>query len=181
VDALETLLREIAPPVSARDATVARLRQEGLLPGASASSVTAAWQPAPVARRLVELAAVALAAFVLGRFWPSDTAPVLPATRPEFVLLLYGAESPPEAEAARVTEYGAWARELAQTGRRVAGERLGDASWVAGSRPTGPAHDPILGYFVVEAEDEREAVGLAEHHPHVRHGGWIEVRPIGSR
>jgi hypothetical protein len=133
-----------------------------------------------MARRLAELAALALVAFALGRFWPSDTTPVPPATRSEFVLLLYGAESPPEAEAARVTEYGAWARELAQTGRRVSGERLGDAAWAVGPAPADDARGAILGYFVIEAEDEREAVGLAERHPHLRHGGWIEVRPIGG-
>ena len=43
--------------------------------------------------------------------------------------------------------------------------------------PAGGA-ESVRGYFVIAARDEREALEIARGCPHLRHGGWIVVRPI---
>ncbi len=187
VDGLGSLAPEVAPPAPLREATAQRLRRYGLLADSAHPSVARGnggakappLQLARVARRLAELAAVALVAFAAGRFSAADGVVVTRDPAQEFVLLLYGAASAPGTEADRVAEYRAWAQELARNGRSVSGERLGAATWLVGSpQPFGDTSLRLQGYFIVGAADEREAVSLAERHPHVRHGGSIVVRRI---
>lgn len=107
-----------------------------------------------------------------------------PILEPRYALLIYTDAAveglPIGAEAEVVSEYTAWAREIRGSGREVTGERLLDENRMVapeGSRPTDSLE--LGGYFVVQASDFEEAVELAEGHPHIRRGGFIEVRPIG--
>jgi hypothetical protein len=100
---------------------------------------------------------------------------------PRYVLFLEGADSlSPAEESRRVSEYKSWARRVAGEGHLISGEklrpeilRLGDAP---GSSLSGG--ESVRGYFVIAARDDREALEIARGCPHLRHGGWIVVRPI---
>lgn len=109
----------------------------------------------------------------------SDTAP------PGFLLLLWEDErftrqAPPEGFA---EEYAAWARAVAGRGVGISGYELGPDRAVVGRSPSGvdadvvgvPPEGTVSGYFVVQVDDLAAARRLAEGHPHVAHGGWIEV------
>jgi hypothetical protein len=100
---------------------------------------------------------------------------------PRYVLVLEGPGEPPaDEEAQRVREYKLWARQVAAEGHLVSGEKLGPEALRLGipdGFPAGGA-ESVRGYFVIAARDEREALEIARGCPHLRHGGWIVVRPI---
>ncbi len=151
----EMLPREEQPPAALEDRVVTRLREEG------------AFQP-PVRRRLVTALAVAAAlviGFTAGLLVPRDTAP---AGR-MFVLLLHGGSD------GHVDEYRAWAVTLRDRDALVGGEKLKDTSTILGR---GSVNDAVRGYFVITAPDTAEAERIARECPHLRYGGWIEMREI---
>lgn len=79
-----------------------------------------------------------------------------------------------------VAEYSAWAGNLAQQGKLVLGEELGNQAWPLG-RSGGTGRDmaqTITGFFVLTARGEAEALAIARSCPHLRYGGGIVVRPI---
>lgn len=100
-----------------------------------------------------------------------------------YLLLLWEDEgftrrAPPNGFAA---EYASWARSVAGRGIDISGHELaperavvGRASSIEGAR----SEASVSGYFVVGVDDLEAARQLAEGHPHVGHGGWIEVAAI---
>jgi hypothetical protein len=157
--ALRGLPRELPPPshvASALSRAVSRRR-----------SASAAW-------RIGVAASLVIAAFAGGRFTAPRTPPPVAAGQ-EFAFLLYGGDT--GGADARAAEYGAWARELARTGRAVSGERLADAAWMAGAATIDAA--PLRGFFIVQAASSDEALELARRHPHAR-DGTVVVRPIDT-
>lgn len=96
----------------------------------------------------------------------------------------YRATDTPDAERARVAEYAAWARDLAEDGRFVEGEKLDVATERLGE-PAASRQDGevVAGFFVIEAASLQEALQVARTIPHLRYGGSVEVRriePTGS-
>jgi len=99
--------------------------------------------------------------------------------RPRYLLLLYDATaSTPQEEAARVSEYGAWARRLGAAGHLKAGEKLKDEAFVLGPAAREAEHGRLGGYFLVAAASLDEALAIARDCPHLRHGGRVVLRPI---
>jgi hypothetical protein len=123
-------------------------------------------------------------AFSLGR----AMAPRAPELSGAYLLLIESApDAPvmkPEEVAARVREYGAWARELREKNLLVSAEKLDEGgSVVLTSGTTAPlaaADNRFGGFFVVRAADMRSALSIARESPHVRLGGRIVVRRIAS-
>jgi len=103
------------------------------------------------------------------------------AALPRYVLFLEGPGEPAaDEEARRVQEYKLWARQVAAEGHLVSGEKLAPEAirlGISDGVPAGGA-ESVRGYFVIAARDEREALEIARGCPHLRHGGWIVVRPI---
>lgn len=106
-------------------------------------------------------------------------------TQEAYLLLLHGTASTPPPEGTtpvRIADYRRWAQNLDDGGHLVTARKLTDDTghWLAPSAL--PAERPnslsITGYFIVRAEDYNEAVRLARSSPHLRHGGFIEVRAI---
>ena len=158
--ALRGLPRELPPPshvASALSRVMSRRR-----------SASAAW-------RIAMAASLVIAAFAGGRLTAPRSAPPPVAAGQEFAFLLYGGVT--GGGDARAAEYGAWARELARSGRAVSGERLADAAWIAGLATTDAA--PLRGFFIVQASSPEEALELARRHPHAR-DGTVVVRPIDT-
>ena len=202
--ALDSLAREREAPAALEERTVCALRREGLLRRAPAPTrafhlptraVAGSRRPRP--RQVGFALAASLALFALGllvgsRWWPS------PAPRqsaqgdsPEFMLVLRplpaaAAGDSADAEAERVREYTAWAREARRAGL-VGGEKLKDEARVlraagdkldvaAGSESD--AGSGVSGYFIIRARDYEHAVSIARGCPHLKHGGTIEIRQI---
>jgi hypothetical protein len=169
--ALRSLAEGGMPPRALEQATVARLKERGLL------------SPPRRARSLWLLAAAAgialfCAGVLVGHRRPE--APSSAAERPRFVLFLYDAPSEPELTDAqmqeRVSEYRNWAIGLRQSGAEIRGEKLKTEGRRLGSASPGEA--PLGGYFIVSAKDWTAAMEIARSCPHLKHGGTIEVREV---
>jgi hypothetical protein len=108
--------------------------------------------------------------------------------RAGYMLLLWedAAFGAGEEPGALAEEYAAWAGRVAAAGVGIAGEELDPSrSWVSGDGVAGarPSSGDLRlgGYFLVDISDREAAMRLAESHPHVGHGGWVEVAPIVRR
>jgi hypothetical protein len=88
----------------------------------------------------------------------------------EFLLLLH--ETPESANRGSAEEYGRWAR---STGAMRDGEKLTDQVSVLGP---GHSDGSLAGFFKITARSRDEAEAIARTCPHLRYGGWIEVREI---
>ena len=89
-----------------------------------------------------------------------------------------------------LSEYQAFTQSIIQSGNFKAGDRLRPASTATTVRvkdgkvmttdgPFAETREQLGGYYLVEAKDLDEAIGIAARIPSVRHGyGAIEVRPI---
>jgi hypothetical protein len=174
-EAMRRLASGAPPPGDLEARTVERLRRAGLV-GAGRS-----WP-----RRWWLAAAAGVALFVAGLLVGSGAARPAPAPpAPSFVLLLYDpvpgppALSPAE-EGARVEEYRGWARRLRQQGVQIRGEHLeSESEWLGPA--AGRSEGLVLGgYFLVSTRNHAAALAVARTCPHLKHGGTIEVRPIGK-
>jgi hypothetical protein len=140
-------------------------------------------------------AAAAVLLFVAGLFAGRQTlggaAAASANTDPRYMLLLYSDERVIAGEQGvehdRVTEYGRWARSLAEGGRYVTGEELAKS----GTLLTAPASQPIaesdsltaaswrpVGFFVVSARSDADALAIARECPHLKYSGRVLVRRI---
>ncbi|MGD8330840.1 MAG: YciI family protein [Acidobacteriota bacterium] len=115
-------------------------------------------------------------------------------SQPSYVLVLHGtwpdgATITPEERQRRAAEYWGWTTELAEEGILMA---AGDLRWEPGER-LGPTGTPIpvsndeveapqylVGMLAVRAASYEDAVALAEQCPHLRYGGRVSVRRVGS-
>lgn len=167
--AINELRREIQPGSGLEFRVIRSLRESGLIAGRSRFLFAAA------------IAASILFGFVAGAlaFRPAGT----PSHGREFLLLLHaGREStqPGDLEIERrVGEYTAWARQLHHEGRLLGADKLTDDLTAVG--PAGTGGDPVEGYFRVTAKDQAEAMAIARNSPHLKYGGWIELREVDAR
>lgn len=113
------------------------------------------------------VAAALVAGFVAGRYEPASR------TGREFMLLLH--ETPASAGRGTVEEYSTWAR---NTSAMRDGEKLTDQVSVLGP---GRSDGSLAGFFRITARSREEAEAIARTCPHLRYGGWIEIREIYLR
>src|SRR5690348_5689643 len=171
------------PPRGLKGRIIQSLRDRGLL-----RSTRPVWRRMG---RTVGAIAAAILLFVTGVGIGRRS--VMPAadSRPSYILLLYEGRdfdldrSRPGDLAAHEAEYDAWARGLKARGVGVQGRALALTAHVLHDTPQGVqvesgavGRDDIDGFFIVHVTDEAEALALARTHPHLRHGGWIALRPI---
>ena len=175
LDRLRAVRVDGAPPRGLEEATVAALRERGLV--------------RPMPRRLAAAAAlVAVAAtLVVAVGWSvmhrsAAPAPV-PQASPRFVLLLYAGTDPiggtPDT---RRREYAQWVRDVAAGGAAISGEELSEnAREVPPRADAQPIAGPLpRGFFVVGAPDLDAAQRIASTCPHLRYGGRIVIKRIVS-
>lgn len=186
----------LQPPDDLEARVIARLRDAGLL----APAITQEVSMKTIHLRWSLAAAVLLAVGVAFGMQLSQQASVAaspvaetppPDTRPAFALMLYedaGYQAPvgEDEHAARVAEYGGWARKLAGEGRLVDGaELLNHGVLLHRERPRAdgvPGSDEglLAGYFVIRAASLEEAERVATDCPHLKYGGTVSVRPTGT-
>lgn len=132
-------------------------------------------------------AAAALIVFGVWKLLPArpDASPAA-APSPRFALLLHeppglGAGASADEIARIVAEYRDWSRGVAADGHMLDGEKLADREgwWLrdGSARPRGD-EGGLGGFFLIRAKDYDEALAIARGCPHLRHGGWIEVRRV---
>lgn len=112
---------------------------------------------------------------------------------PHYLLLLH--EKPtdvsqlsPDAIQAVIAEYVAWSQKVAGEGKLVGGQKLRDeggkhlngfgSEFRVTDGPFTEAKEVIGGTFTINASSYDEAVELARGCPHLKYGGWIEVREV---
>ena len=111
----------------------------------------------------------------------------------KYILLIYGSEAnatkrTPEEGMAAVKEYVAVAESLSQNGQMVVAERLQATSTATAVRvregktlatdgPFAETKEQLGGFYLIEAKDIDEAIGVAARLPGAR-SGCVEVRPI---
>jgi hypothetical protein len=112
---------------------------------------------------------------------------------PNYLLLLHEKPSDfsglsADAIQAVIAEYVAWSQKIAGKGKLVGGQKLKDEG---GKRLTGyreefrstdgpfaEAKEVIGGIFTIDAGSYDEAVEISKDCPHLKYGGWIEVREV---
>jgi hypothetical protein len=111
----------------------------------------------------------------------------------QYLLMIYASE-PAEAAmdparlSARIGEYGEFTKSIVHAGQYKAGERLKPTSMASTVRvrdgkvvitdgPFAETREQLGGYYLVEAKNLDEAIGLAARIPSAKDGS-IEVRPI---
>ena len=87
-----------------------------------------------------------------------------------------------------ISEYVSWSNEIAERGILIGGEKLADEGGkhlrnVDGDirvtdGPFAEVKEALGGYFAIKADDYDQAVEIASSCPHLKFGGWIEVREI---
>jgi hypothetical protein len=150
---------------------------------------------APVRRNrmlwLRAAAAVALLAtgWLAGRYAaPAATAAAADPVKPQYALLVKNNDTPPADGMQQFREYSAWIGNLKKE-RQAGGEALHGKAWrlhktdaavetTEYALKTSP--DDISGYFLFEAENEAEALKIAQTCPHLNYGGTLELRQILS-
>src|ERR1700674_1453850 len=186
--ALASLPRQRQPPADLEERVVRSLAARGYL--------RPEWRMRPaLIRAAAALAAAALlfaGGVLTGR---RETAPAAAAAGGRYILLLRADrtfKTPPGGHGALVEEYRSWARATRRAGAMEAGEELAGRGWLlagAGQEidlaaadtaapPPPGAGARIGGYFVIHAANAAQALQIARSCPHLRHGGWIELRPI---
>lgn len=111
----------------------------------------------------------------------------------KYLLLIYDNEQEwgaiPEAEKQKIyMEYGKLSEELVANGQFLSGSQLAPTSTATSVRvrddnqmvtdgPFAETHEQLGGYFLIEAKDLDEAIGLAGRVPSARMG-TVEVRPL---
>jgi hypothetical protein len=108
----------------------------------------------------------------------------------QFLLLLHedmqqmSALSPKEMEEL-ANAHMQWANQLAEAGHLIAGDGLKETSvYITGKESVvkdGPyleTKEIIGGYYLLQADDLQEVIGLAKQCPTHQYGGTTEIRPI---
>ena len=112
----------------------------------------------------------------------------------KYILLIYGSEaSAPQSTAEQAMavfkEYAAVADSLRTNGQYLAAERLQPISTATTVRvkdgktlttdgPFAETKEQLGGFYLIEAKDIDEAIGVAARLPAAKYGGCVEVRPI---
>jgi len=109
----------------------------------------------------------------------------------QYLLLIYSNEAAEEAEVDRaklMADYGAFTQGIVQSGHFKGADRLRpvadattvrvrDGKTLTTDGPFAETREQLGGYYLIEAKDLDEAVGIAAKVPSARHGS-IEVRPV---
>jgi hypothetical protein len=183
--AFDSLAKKASPPPFLEERVVDVLKSEKLIrPPAAAGWPRSAQVGIAVAAAMM-LVAVGI---VIGAKWLAA-----PRPRPQAEFMLVLRSTPKESAATssdevmkRVKEYSNWASAMREKGLMVGGEKLKDEARVltvtygrlSVIENQSPSENPIAGYFLIHAQDFRQATAIAQDCPHLRYGGTIEVRQI---
>jgi len=111
----------------------------------------------------------------------------------QYMLLIYENEAAsndmtPEQMGAMFEEYGTFTKSIVESGHFKSGDalqpiatattvRVRDKKTVTTDGPFAETREQLGGFYIVEAKDLDEAVGIAARIPAVRHGS-VEIRPV---
>ena len=111
----------------------------------------------------------------------------------KYMLLIYGSEKDwagltPAQVQGRMSEYGEFTQSIQASGHMVGGDRLDsistattvrvrDGKTVTTDGPYAETKEQLGGYYLIEAKDIDEAIGIAARLPGSKYGA-VEVRPV---
>lgn len=89
-----------------------------------------------------------------------------------------------------IGDYVGWRNQVEAEGRLVGGEKLGDEGGKhlrmtdgeirVTDGPFAEVKEALGGYFAIKASDYEEAVEISKGCPHLKYGGWIELREVDA-
>ncbi|MDH3528256.1 MAG: YciI family protein [Acidobacteriota bacterium] len=112
---------------------------------------------------------------------------------PGYMLLLHSqtskdGEFSAEEIQAVIGEYMSWKNSIEADGRLIGGEKLADEGGKhiriesgairVTDGPYAEVKEALGGFFAIKAADYAEAVEISKTCPHLKYGGWIELREI---
>jgi len=142
-----------------------QLRKEGLIRKDS-SKVNLVWRWAAIFIFSVGL-------FLLGVFYGLK---VKPKENYSYVFLLRNSENLEGNSKERFREYQKWRKGVEQQGIVITGEKLSASIATLGAAEESAS--PVSGFFMLSSKSDDEALKLASESPHVKNGGFIEIRRI---
>jgi hypothetical protein len=167
---LQSLARELPPPVDLESRLVGSLRAERLLREPRRSM----WLQAAAAVLLIA------GGIAIGRMTATRPA-APPATESRRFLFMLTDAAPAGDDRARAEQYRQWAADVRAGGRQISGERLANSGIAVVRNGSSPVMEPeVQGFFVISASGIDEAETIARSSPHVQSGGLIIVRPIDT-
>lgn len=181
---LKGLYHDREPDPSVEEALVRHLRSRS-----ERASDAAPHEPRGRSRRIPPWLQVAAGAVLFATGWGiggglDRTAPSESGTGYMLVLLEDERFQPESEPGGHAAEYSAWARSLSSDVESISGAELLPpfVSLSAGDGTTGEELPRVSGYFLVDLEsrDAGAIRRLAESHPHLRHGGLIQVARLGG-
>lgn len=111
----------------------------------------------------------------------------------QFLLLLHAdpagwLKMPPDEQQKWAGKYMAWGNQARQAGFLVGSNKLVDDAGkvirgektVVTDGPYSETKEVLGGYYLIEAANYDEAVQRCQGHPHLEHGGTIEVRQVAK-
>lgn len=194
-DLLNSLQREVDPPLHLEDRVVATLKKEGLLQGVRQEKpMSMAWLSLRVSLAAAACLVLFAAGVLLGRSGNSTIDSTLSSLIGNetdlYAVLLYETQdysvAGPEAELGLYQEYNRWIAEARQRNQFVTGEDLEvDRGWLVAPSAEQPriepatgidANAPLSGIFFLRASNDDELLSLVQDIPHVRYGGQVLVQ-----
>jgi hypothetical protein len=185
-DALRALGTPEPPPADLEARVLAALAaRDEVRPAAAGVGRPAGTAPFRAAKwlRAAAAAAAGVALFTAGALVARRDPPAL-AEGPRYALLLLPgpalSAATGEEEAARVERYRAWGERLAGDRRLVSAEKLGAAvALVSADGAIDAAPDEVapalLGFFIIVADSDADALAAARASPHAQEGGRIAI------
>jgi hypothetical protein len=175
---LRSLREGPLPPAELEDRVIGALRDRG--------AFARKRRPRDWAWAVAAGIALFAAGWAGGRFQPRESS----VDGPRFLMLLERGTTPAHLEAdeelRRRREYGGWANGVSGSGHILQAERLTETGNLLAARESDEIRWDLgvggaQGFFVLTAVDIQHAVEIARSCPHLKYGGRIEIREIGSR
>lgn len=128
--------------------------------------------------------------FVVGKNRNASPIAIMPevkkTSKPQYALFVRNDDVPPADPSQQFEEYSAWLKNL-KTARFADGEALHGKAWSLKKNMDKTTVDNMViegnksafsGYFIFEAEDESEAIKIAQTCPHLNYKGSMELREL---
>lgn len=176
--AFEGLATHRIPPKALEDQVVSALKNEGLIE-----------KTKPMNQYIKYAAGIAasIALFFAGNYFGKNSALAvdIDPLNGYLMILKEDANFQPGDPMEMFQEYAAWMNGLAEKGVEITGQELKDTAWevtAEGTTALGSEADTrVTGYFIIQADNEKEALGVVRDNPHLKYGGTIELKAYMNR
>ncbi len=176
--AFESLATHQIPPFSLEDQVVSALKNEGLI------------EKKKTMNQYIKYSlgiAASITLFIAGNYFGRNAslAVNIDPLNGYMMILKENASFQPGDPMEMFQEYEAWMTGLADKGVEITGQELQPTAWEVSAEGTkslsAEAETRVTGYFIIQAESEKEALDVVKDNPHIKYGGTIELKAYMNR